>query len=694
MRNTIYKGDAGPFWVFGESSVFAQDCVFFAQDPWGLNPVVYVKDLGTLALYNCYVYTDFTIEGYATVYLLNSETFREPLLLDSSVLWVAKINSPAAGLSNDSVPIRGSAYIDKAPGANTSFGSYRLYYASPPSYTVYTSIGPERTTPVEDGVLEYWNTSFLTPAIYYLRMDLKDSNLTDNVSVYWAINIQRSDVLHNPPSEPLNPNAVENNSKVELNWTPPANDGNASITNYTVYRGLTMGSLTQIAEIGNLTQFIDENVTPGTTYFYKVSATNKMGEGTLSNLVFLTTNPLVDLSLTTSDITFSNSTPTEGMSVTIYGNIQATNLTQPEMVWVELEIDGIPKEIKPISISSSSTQIQFNWTSEKGNHDITLSIDIIDSIAESNGFNNIATKQITVIEKKKPDLTIDIDSITFSNNAPNEGEIVFINATIDTFNFSENISVIIEFLIDDNLVDYSSVSISGTSTDIQFSWTCEEGTHDIKIEIDATNAIGESDESNNVDTKQINVTPKPLPDLFLESGDITFSTDAPNEGDLVTIDTTIYAENLTEEVTLIVDLLIDGDSQSYTYISIMSPTTPIQFNWIAEKGDHTIEIKVDTIDAVAEVDETNNIATKNLVVSEVTPPPSEDEEEALWPYLLIALVIVLIVIFASIAWMMQKNRRGEIGEEGELEPGEEPREEIEQESEALARNQRKRLKKK
>jgi hypothetical protein len=118
MKNTIYKGDAGPFWVFGESTVYAQECVFFAQDPWGLNPVTYVRDYGTLALYNSYVYTDFTMEGFATVYLLNSETFREPLILEASVLWVAKINSPPTGLSNDSVPISGSAYIDTGPYPN------------------------------------------------------------------------------------------------------------------------------------------------------------------------------------------------------------------------------------------------------------------------------------------------------------------------------------------------------------------------------------------------------------------------------------------------------------------------------------------------------------------------------------------------------------------------------------------------
>jgi hypothetical protein len=229
---------------------------------------------------------------------------------------------------------------------------------------------------------------------------------------------------------------------------------------------------------------------------------------------------------------------------------------------------------------------------------------------------------------------------------------------------------------------------SETSSDIQFNWTCEEGTHDIKIEIDATNTISESDETNNAYTKQINVTPKPLPDIFLESTDITFSIDTPTEGDLVTIDTTIYSENLTDDVTLLVELLIDGESKSYTYISIMSPTTPVQFNWIAEKGDHTVEIKGDVIDAVVEVDETNNIGTKNLVVSEVTPPPSEDEEEALWPYLLIALVVVLVAIVVGFAWTMQKNRGREIEEEGESESGEEPREEIleeeiEQESEVL-----------
>ncbi len=41
-------------------------------------------------------------------------------------------------------------------------------------------------------------------------------------------------------------------------------------------------------EIGNITTFNDTSVTPGITYYYKVSAVNSYGEGPLSNEAFAT----------------------------------------------------------------------------------------------------------------------------------------------------------------------------------------------------------------------------------------------------------------------------------------------------------------------------------------------------------------------------------------------------------------------
>jgi hypothetical protein len=74
------------------------------------------------------------------------------------------------------------------------------------------------------------------------------------------------------------------NAVVHLTWTAPS-DGGSPITNYKVYRGTTSGGETLLTTLGNATSFDDTAVTNGTTYFYKVSAVNGVGEGAQSNEV-------------------------------------------------------------------------------------------------------------------------------------------------------------------------------------------------------------------------------------------------------------------------------------------------------------------------------------------------------------------------------------------------------------------------
>jgi fibronectin type 3 domain-containing protein len=69
---------------------------------------------------------------------------------------------------------------------------------------------------------------------------------------------------------------------VHLTWSAPSNGG-STITNYNVYRGTSSGSETLLTTLGNVTSFDDTAVTNGTTYYYKVSAVNAVGEGSLSN---------------------------------------------------------------------------------------------------------------------------------------------------------------------------------------------------------------------------------------------------------------------------------------------------------------------------------------------------------------------------------------------------------------------------
>jgi hypothetical protein len=81
--------------------------------------------------------------------------------------------------------------------------------------------------------------------------------------------------------------ASAGNAVVHLTWTAPS-DGGSPIANYKVYRGTVSGGETLLTTLGNVTSYDDTAVTNGTTYYYKVSAVNGVGEGALSNEVSVT----------------------------------------------------------------------------------------------------------------------------------------------------------------------------------------------------------------------------------------------------------------------------------------------------------------------------------------------------------------------------------------------------------------------
>ena len=92
-------------------------------------------------------------------------------------------------------------------------------------------------------------------------------------------------LLISPSSIPAAPvvTATAGNASVQLSWSAPSNGGSA-ITGYNVYRGTSPGgeSSTAIASPSS-TSYNDTGLTNGTTYYYKVSAVNGVGEGSQSN---------------------------------------------------------------------------------------------------------------------------------------------------------------------------------------------------------------------------------------------------------------------------------------------------------------------------------------------------------------------------------------------------------------------------
>ena len=189
LKNVIYKGDCGPFWIWGDSIVYAENCIFLAEDPTGLNPITFVRDNGLIVLYESYIYTDVFIEDQGTMILLNSETFREPVLIDDSHLWFASISSPSTCDSNSSIPIVGSAFIKDGSGGTDLFYGYQLFYAYPPYYKEFRVIDDFKRKPVYDDILGYWDTGMFKKGLYVIRLTLED-RYGNNVSTYWKIQLK------------------------------------------------------------------------------------------------------------------------------------------------------------------------------------------------------------------------------------------------------------------------------------------------------------------------------------------------------------------------------------------------------------------------------------------------------------------------------------------------------------------------
>ena len=154
-------------------------------------------------------------------------------------------------------------------------------------YSILSSTNPSfpknNTTVIEisDKNATSYEFTNLSNGKYYFKLLVYNSTgvCAESNMVEATVNLQA-------PSPPSNLNAILSDSKVNLKWNPSSNDGNATITEYRIYRGTSPDSLELIASVnGSATGYIDSNVSKGETYYYSVSAVNPIGESNLSGVV-------------------------------------------------------------------------------------------------------------------------------------------------------------------------------------------------------------------------------------------------------------------------------------------------------------------------------------------------------------------------------------------------------------------------
>jgi fibronectin type 3 domain-containing protein len=126
----------------------------------------------------------------------------------------------------------------------------------------------------------------------YTDFDVSNGNLYEynitavNAAGEGPVSAEVSAIPRTVPSAPQNVQASFGNAQIQLTWTAPSSNGGAAIQYYRIYRGTSSGSETFLVNtIGAVTTYLDESLTNGQIYFYKITAVNIAGESTYSNEV-------------------------------------------------------------------------------------------------------------------------------------------------------------------------------------------------------------------------------------------------------------------------------------------------------------------------------------------------------------------------------------------------------------------------
>ena len=91
------------------------------------------------------------------------------------------------------------------------------------------------------------------------------------------------------PSSPSDLEAEKGKGQINLTWEAPSSNGGDEIIKYKIYRSTSSGDLTYLDEVSaDEDTYIDTDVEPEQTYYYKVTAVNDAGESDRSTEVSMT----------------------------------------------------------------------------------------------------------------------------------------------------------------------------------------------------------------------------------------------------------------------------------------------------------------------------------------------------------------------------------------------------------------------
>ncbi|RLT43945.1 MAG: hypothetical protein DWI57_03745, partial [Chloroflexi bacterium] len=294
-------------------------------------------------------------------------------------------------------------------------------------------------------------------------------------------------------------------------------------------------------------------------------------------------------------------------------------------------------------------QVSYQLPDGARNRKIQVMVDANNQIREIAENDNTATKLIEVNAGAMPNLAVLDAAIGFSPAAPHVGDPIVISAVVLNSGNAEATEVIVQF---EDVTAGRPVPIgqpqtlaripAGGSGTVQARYTPTGAAGDVKIRVvaDPGNFIAESEEIDNKGNRILMVAPAPTPNLAVLVANIGFDPPTPVEGTpvnlLVTIlntgdadaenvlvqfsDTTDSGQQPIGAVQTIERIPAGGSGTAQVAYETSNRCSPPNVGGGGGGCERKIKVTVDPYAVVPESDETDNTATRALLVTATAAP--------------------------------------------------------------------------
>src|SRR4051812_40638609 len=275
-------------------------------------------------------------------------------------------------------------------------------------------------------------------------------------------------------------------------------------------------------------------------------------------------------------------------------------------------------DLDPGAIATRTVDVFVNTTLPLGTTEIVNSAKVSHDGSQGidpNPANDAADDHDTLL--LRPDFSIEDADLTATPSRPAPGNTVNVSLVVHNTGFASATGSVVAY----NGLPFSSSVIgtrtvtlaAGASQTVTFSFVAGASTVLVSAVADPNNQVTEINEGNNTARRFL----ADVPDLAVGIDNVLLSPSAPRAGDAVAVNVTVRNGGRLAASSVPVEVF-DGEPEvgaPSIYSGTLS-TVPaggnqaVSFTWTATEGQHELTVVVDRANAILEMAETNNPATR------------------------------------------------------------------------------------